>query len=121
MERWGEIKGLEIKKDGKKNMKSGLVKFMNPAEAEICLKDSGKYSIYSSRIKFELRSQSQKYRNQDCYLCKGKPNFDKSLLIHCGKYCYIALDKGPIISTHFQLVPLNHVGNYYELESEEKK
>lgn len=58
MEKWGQVKEIEVFKKLKGGKKCGIVRFVNLQDAEICLKDSGKYTMYQSRIKFEIKQQN---------------------------------------------------------------
>ena len=109
---------MQIYKKQKGNFKTGIMRFKNLEDAEICLKDTGKYTLYNCRIKFSLKNQSEKYRFDDCFLCLDKTNFDRSLLVHQGKLSFVCLDKGPVIENHFQIVPINHVASIKDLEVE---
>ena len=50
-------------------MKSGIAKFSKIEDTKQCIEDSGKYSLYQSRIKFKAKQIENKYRNTDCWFC----------------------------------------------------
>jgi len=110
LSRWGPIESLEIIYDPytKKHKGYGFFKFSDLKFTKKALLDSGKFSLLGRKIYFNLENKQGKTKNFDCWFCLSNDKTDKSLIFHVGNDVYLALDKGPIVPRHIQIIPIDH-------------
>jgi len=56
--------------------------------------------------------------SDNCWFCLSSPDVDKSLIVAVGKYCYLALAKGGLVSHHYMILPIHHYQTSLDLEKE---
>ncbi|PIA43027.1 hypothetical protein AQUCO_02000462v1 [Aquilegia coerulea] len=57
-------------------------------------------------------------RSKECWFCLSSPNVESHLILCIGENFYCALAKGPLIEDHALIIPIEHSGNVFEVESE---
>lgn len=110
LSRWGPIQTLELIYDpySKKHKGYGFFKFADLKNTKKALLDSGKYALQGRKINFSIENVQSKNKNFDCWFCLSNDKTDKTLIFHVGNDVYLALDKGPIVSRHIQIIPIDH-------------
>lgn len=104
-----------------------IIKFKNLASAEKAVGETNFYRIQGKRVSIDYNrpkksqksaKQSDKTGDETCWFCYNNKDIERHLIIHSGKFMYIALPKGPVVDHHFLIIPKNHVKSIIELDKE---
>lgn len=110
LNRFGPIESLQMVYDPytKKHKGYGFFKFINIKDMKKALIDSNKFALNGRKIFFGLENKPLKPKSQDCWFCLSNEKTDKSLIFYVCNDVYLALDKGPIVKRHLQIIPIDH-------------
>ncbi|XP_022147642.1 zinc finger CCCH domain-containing protein 64 isoform X2 [Momordica charantia] len=85
--------------------------------ADCNFKHSFQNEVESHSGKRKLGNAGTK-RSKECWFCLSSPNIESHLIVSIGESFYCALAKGPLVSDHILIVPVEHFPNTLSLAPE---